>query len=400
MNFQERKRYLDLIMKRFYPIGGDKSGGVTRLGYTREEDLMHRELEEIAREEGFLVEVDEVGNTFISIQPHPNYHLVGSHLDSVVNGGRFDGVIGVALGILLLKLIKEENLDIALKVVAFRCEEASNFMKSTIGSGLITGESFQDDFSQLTSMEGIKLVDEFNKRGYKQNPKTIEGLLTYIEVHIEQARVLESENKTLGIVKAIAGNRTLHVNIEGQAEHAGATPMGLRADALCGAAELILAIEKLGEDDSSSSSVVTVGSLTNSPNSINVVPGQVDLYVDIRDISNKSMDRLVLEIEEIVASISKKRGLSSKTKLISQYSAVSLDKDLSNDLLSMAQKMNIGHKSMVSGAGHDAMKFTKVAKTAMIFIPCKKGISHNPKEDAKTEDAVYAADLLMEYFKN
>lgn len=397
---KERQAYLDWLMRRFAPIGEDPSGGVTRLGYTREEDLMHEELEKIASEEGFLVQVDEVGNTFVSIDSYDNYHLIGSHLDSVVNGGRFDGVIGVAVGILLLKMIKEENLDIPVKVVAFRCEESSNFMKATIGSGLITGESFSENFLELTSMDGVSLVDEFARRGYSQNPKTIEGLLSYIEVHIEQARLLESEEKTLGIVEAIAGNRTLSINLEGLAEHAGATPMGLRADALAGAAEIILALESLGEDDSSESSVITVGSIKNLPNSVNVVPGQVDLHVDLRDIINESMDRLVGELEELLDTIARKRDLEIELKQVSEYSAVVMDEELRADLLSLAKEMDIDHMSMVSGAGHDAMKFTELCKTAMIFIPCKEGISHNPKEDAKVEDAVVAADLLFEYFKS
>ncbi len=151
--------YLKDIMDRFYPIGADEKGGVTRLAYTEEEDLMHIELCRIGKEEGFLVQTDEVGNTFLSLEDYDEYYLVGSHLDSVVNGGRYDGVLGVAIGVLLLKEIKKEGLSIPLKVVAFRCEESSNFMKSTLGSGLITEGIREEDFNNLVSKIGVRLKD-------------------------------------------------------------------------------------------------------------------------------------------------------------------------------------------------------------------------------------------------
>ena len=129
-------------------------------------------------------------------------------------------------------------------------------------------------------------------------------------------------------------------------------------------------------------------------------PGQVDLHVDLRDITNESMDRLVGEVEELLDTIARKRDLEIELKQVSEYSSVTMDEELRADLLSLAKELDIDHLSMVSGAGHDAMKFTELCKTAMIFIPCKEGISHNPKEDAKLEDAVVAADLLFEYLKS
>lgn len=391
--------YLKDIMDRFYPIGADEKGGVTRLAYTEEEDLMHIELCRIGKEEGFLVQTDEVGNTFLSLEDYDEYYLVGSHLDSVVNGGRYDGVLGVAIGVLLLKEIKKEGLSIPLKVVAFRCEESSNFMKSTLGSGFITEGIREEDFNNLVSKIGVRLKDIFEDRGYNTSPEKIKGVKSYLEVHIEQGRILENENIKIGIVDAIAGNIRLKVNIKGLAEHSGATPMNLRKDALCGASEIILGIEKIAQGGFNGSAVATVGVIDAYPGSINVVPGEVEFSIDIRDRSNKSMEDLKLKIEEIINKVCNKRGLSFNIQFVSSSDAVVLDEELNNRLSNIATKLGIKHKIMSSGAGHDAMKFANLTKTGMIFIPCKDGISHNPKEYAKVEDAVYGAMIILDYLK-
>lgn len=399
MNLEESANYLGYVMSRFYPIGADENGGVTRLAYTKEEDQMHDEFSRIGKEEGYLVKTDEVGNTFLSIDEYEEYHLVGSHLDSVVNGGRFDGVLGVAVGLLLLKIVKEKGLKIPLKVAAFRCEESSNFMKSTLGSALITGEYNPKNFETLKSRNGEKLGEIFANRGYCESPQKIRGMKSYLELHIEQGRILENENLKIGIVTAIAGNIRLHVRIKGVAEHSGATPMNLRQDALCGASEIILGIEKIGQGDFTRSAVATVGVIENYPNSINVVPGEVALSVDIRDGDTTNMENIRIQTEKLIDKVCRERSLSYDLQLISSTEAVKLDKELNEELSGIAEKLGIVHKIMPSGAGHDAMKFANITKSGMIFIPCRGGISHNPEEDAKVEDAALGARIILEYLK-
>lgn len=399
MELQESISYLEDIMERFFQIGMDINGGVTRLGYTNEEDLMHEEFSKIGKQEGYLIETDEVGNTFLSIEDHKEYHLVGSHLDSVINGGRYDGVIGVATGLLLLKIIKENNLHIPLKIAAFRCEESSNFMKSTIGSGLITEGINENVFNNLISRSGIGLKDIFDKRGYSRFPKQISGIKSYLELHIEQGRILESEDMRIGIVDAIAGNIRLKVKIEGLAEHSGGTPMDLRRDALCGVAEIILGVEEIAKRDSKSSAVATVGAIENYPNSVNVIPGEVEFSIDIRDKSNREMEKLRIEVENFINRVCKRRKLCFNIKLVSTSDAVVLDEELRDELSSIATKLGIPHRKISSGAGHDAMKFSNLTKTGMIFIPCKDGISHNPKEHAEVEDAAYGTMIILNYLK-
>lgn len=399
MNLKESILYLEYIMNRFYPIGDDGHGGVTRLAYTEVEDLMHKEFTEIGLEEGYHVEVDEVGNTFISIGEHDEYYLIGSHLDSVINGGRFDGVLGVAIGLLLLKRIQKENLNIPLKVVALRCEESSNFMKATLGSSLITGEYNPEDFINLKSREGKSLGEIFKERGYNQTPEVIKGIKAYLELHIEQGRILENEGLPIGIVSVIAGNTRFKVSIKGIAEHSGATPMNIRQDALCGASEIILGIEKIGQGDFTSTAVTTVGVLENHPNSLNVIPGEVEFSVDIRDGDNENIERLRLDIHQMIKEVCDRRNLLYNIEFLSSSSAVHLGKQLAEELSTISTKLNIKHKIMPSGAGHDAMKFAKIASTGMIFVPCKGGISHNPMEDANLKDAAIGADIIFHYIK-
>jgi len=391
----EAAKYLRYIMDRFYPIGEDRSGGVTRLAYTEAEDQMHDELIKIGQEEGYKVEIDEVGNTFLSINKPDNYYLIGSHLDSVVNGGRYDGVLGVAAGLLLLKRIKESDFKIPLKVVAFRCEESANFMKATLGSSLITGEYDPKDFN-LKSKTGKALGQVFKERGYNPKPEIIKGVLAYLELHIEQGRVLETENLRIGVVSSIAGNTRFKVNIEGLAEHSGATPMNIRKDALCDAAEIILGIEKIGQEEYTAA---TVGVIENHPNSLNVIPGNVELVVDIRDNDNEKIEKVRLKIYKLIEDVCNRRDSRYSIEFLSSSEAVQLDKGIQAELSKIATGLGIKHKVMTSGAGHDAMKLAKVTKAGMLFIPCKNGISHNPKEEAKLEDAALGAEIMFRYLK-
>jgi len=391
----EAAKYLRYIMDRFYAIGEDESGGVTRLAYTEVEDQMHNELIKIGQEEGYKVEIDEVGNTFLSIDKPNNYYLIGSHLDSVVNGGRYDGVLGVAAGLLLLKRVKESNLKIPLKVVAFRCEESVNFMKATLGSSLITGE-YDPRVFNLKSKTGKTLGQIFRERGYNQKPEIIKGVSAYLELHIEQGRILETENLRIGIVSSIAGNTRFKVKLEGLAEHSGATPMNIRRDALCDAAEIILGIERIGREENTAA---TVGVIENHPNSLNVIPGKVELVVDIRDNDNENIERIRLKIYKLIEDVCNRRDSRYSIEFLSSSEAVQLDKVIQAELSKIATDLGIEHKVLASGAGHDAMKLAKITKAGMIFIPCKSGISHNPKEEANLEDAALGAEILFCHLK-
>lgn len=385
--------------KRLYPIGIDKNGGVTRLGYTREEDVMHGAIRNFARELGLKYSSDEVGNTYIFQENYSEYFLIGSHLDSVINGGRYDGVAGVLSGLLILKWIKENNLNIPVKLVAFRCEESSAFGIATVGSSLITHKLSIEKMKQAKNHEGISLYEVLLKRGHNPQCKKIEGMLGYFELHIEQGRVLEVMEKQAGIVEAIASATRYWLTIYGRQDHSGATPMGMRKDALCATAEIVTELEKVANEEAEHKTVGTIGYIVNAPNAFNVVSGEVKMGIDIRGIDWESIKRVDKKITEFIDKVCHKRELKYEMNSISKDVPIILDEKLKNTLKQTADEMGIAAMIMNSGAGHDAMKFADIAPTGMVFIPCKEGVSHNKDESIKFEDVVMGSKIIFEQLK-
>lgn len=394
---------LEQIKKWFrdlYAIGTDESGGVTRLGYTKNEDVMHGAIRNIARKEGFRYETDEAGNTYISLGEYKEYHVVGSHLDSVISGGRYDGVAGVISGLLILKRLKAEGKSIPVKVAAFRSEESSVFGLATIGSSLITGKITQEKMEKNRNKEGISLYEILKQRGYNPNCKRIEGVKSFLELHIEQGRILEINNLKLGVVNCIAAPTRYWLTIEGRQDHTGATPMNYRLDALCSASEIILKLEELAKSEMHLKTVGTVGLLENAPNAFNVISGKVRLGIDIRGIDKESIQRVADGIEMEIERICKKRNLPYHLELISKEDPVKMDETLQNELIKVIEAKNEEYMIMPSGAGHDAMKFADIAPTAMLFIPCKEGVSHNKQEEIDFEHLLLGTQVIYETLKN
>ncbi len=389
------KRWFDYL----YSIGADETGGVTRLGYTKNEDVMHGAIRNFAREMGLKYSSDEVGNTYVYEKNYSEYYLIGSHLDSVISGGKYDGVVGVLAGLLILKWIKENNLNIPLKVVAFRCEESSSFGIATVGSGLITKKLQIEKMKKVKNTEGVSLYEALRFRGYNPECRKIEGVLNYFELHIEQGRILEDEGLKIGIINSIAAATRYWLTIDGRQDHSGATPMGMRQDALCAAGEIIIELENIAKRESVHSSVGTVGYLGNYPNAFNVVSGRVKMGLDIRGVEKDSIDRIDDEIVKFVDEVCKKRNLNYELDNISKAIPVKLDENLKNELSEVATKLGIEHKIMNSGAGHDAMKFWDIAPTGMVFIPCRDGVSHNKAEDIDYEDIILGSKIIFEELK-
>lgn len=389
------KRWFDYL----YSIGADETGGVTRLGYTKNEDVMHGAIRNFAREMGLKYSSDEVGNTYVYEEDYSEYYLIGSHLDSVISGGRYDGVVGVLAGLLILKWIKDNKLNIPLKVVAFRCEESSSFGIATVGSGLMTKKLQIEKMKKVKNTEGVSLYEALKFRGYNPECKKIEGVLNYFELHIEQGRILEDEGLKIGIINSIAAATRYWLTIDGRQDHSGATPMGMRQDALCAAGEIIIELEKIAKRESVHSSVGTVGYLGNYPNAFNVVPGRVKMGLDIRGVDKDSIDRIDDEIVKFVDEVCKKRDLNYELDNISKAIPVKLDENLKNKLSEVATKLGIEHKIMNSGAGHDAMKFWDIAPTGMLFIPCRDGVSHNKAEEIDYEDIILGSKIIFEELK-
>lgn len=394
--------YVEHLFEAFYPVGSCRSGGVTRLGYTEEEDAMHRIFRELGAEKGYESYEDQVGNTYVyerTSDKNSKYTLIASHLDSVVDGGRYDGVAGVMAGLLILNWARRDGVNLPIRVGAMRCEESSNFGRSTIGSGLITGEVYKHDIGAAVNRRQTSLREVFAERGYSLTPEKIQNLREYIELHIEQGRVLEEYGEEIGVVRTIVGPRRFQIHIHGCAEHSGATPMGMRADALCAAAEIILEIESIGKSESVHQSVATVGTIGNLPNALNVIPGEVEMGVDMRGIDPESLDRMEQQIKESCKRICGKRKLQYFREKTSDIPPIGMDPELQDRLVEAAGKLGLSHRRMISGAGHDAMSFTHICPTAMIFIPCRRGISHNKKEFASIEAICSGAKVIYQYLR-
>ena len=379
-------------------IGINEDGSFSRLGYTDIEDKMIEAVVKIGEEYGLKHYADEVGNTFIyNGSGDGDYTLIGSHVDSVVQGGKFDGVAGVLAGLLILKKIEEQKLNIPVKVGIFRMEESSVFGIASVGSKLITGNLDEASLKKATNAKGVSLYNIMTERGYKTNPAGIKNLKQYLELHIEQGRVLEAKGLPLGIVNCVAAPVRMWVKFTGNQDHSGATPMDLRKDSLVGAAELIVSLEKFGKDELANASVATTGIVQNTPNVFNVVPGETVLGLDIRGIDKASRERILQNIDRKTQEIAKERDLKCEVSRVSESSPVKLDEGLQKTLSKVAERLGIPHIVMPSGAGHDAMFFIDICPVGMIFVPCKEGISHNKEEHAKLEDIVTGCKILFDY---
>lgn len=391
--------FLVQAFKKINSAGKNSLGAVNRIGYSSTESKAHEALCSIAQDMGFIFRNDQVGNTFIN-PIEKDYCLIGSHLDSVPDGGQFDGVSGVLSGMLLLKWNKEFKLNLPISVCAFRCEESSRFERATIGSSLCTGSIKADDLCSIKDKDGMSLYDAIKNCGFKPEPYLISGIKKYIELHIEQGRVLESRGINLGIVTSIAAPTRFEIKIMGTQDHSGATPMFLRRDSLCAAADIIKLVETLGIEESKHSTVATIGYIDNEPNAINVVPGFTRMLVDIRGINKDSINYVVSALKKGTSDIFKKRKLNYTLIKISSEDPVILDDEIVKGLEDAASMENIKYYEMPSGAGHDAMELAKITSAGMLFIPSKNGISHQPKEYSDLADVITGAKVMMRYLKN
>lgn len=384
---------------RMHSVGAAQRG-VTRPGYSDEEDAMHALLRTFAAELGLTATEDSFGNTFISFPDAKSEGrvLIGSHLDSVPEGGRYDGVAGVLAGLLAMAEFKAEARSLPLETVAFRCEESSAFGLATVGSALFAGTVDPETLHIAKNADGKSLYDAMKEKGYTPDDSSVPSdIRAYLELHIEQGRVLEASGKKLGIVTAIAAPVRFRIFFEGRRDHSGATPMGMRKDSLCAAGEALLAVERCGEAESGFSTVATVGIIRNEPNALNVIPGCTSLGVDVRGIDAESVRRAAEAIRKEVAEIGRRRGVRFRFEEISSSMPVMMDPSVVEGLRSSAERLGADFMTMPSGAGHDAMKIAPYAPAGMLFIPCRDGVSHSPEEHAEIDDVFLGARLLHDY---
>ena len=381
----------------------DVGDGINRLAFTDADWAGRQYIVDRMIDAGLTVEADGFGNVIgykAGKNPDLPVVMVGSHTDSVPNGGNYDGVVGVLSAIEAVRSMTEDNVehDHTIAVVDFMCEESSRFGAATLGSKAMRGELTLDDLHRLVDKKGISIYEALQSRNL--NPDGIETMeytrpvKAFTEIHIEQGKVLEHEQKKIGIVTGIAAPERFYVTIRGNADHSGATPMNLRHDALCGASKIILGIEEIASMQEEPPVVGTVGVVEVVPGAMNVIPGAVKLGVDIRSISKVARDSVVTLIKEFIDVTAEKRGLSYTIEPVAQDHPVVMNPAMIREIEEAVKSVGVDYMTMPSGAGHDAMHWADDVPTGMIFIPCREGISHNPAELADMDDIVTGAKIL------
>ena len=390
-------------------IGIGDHGSVTRLVFSIKELRSRQLLIHLMTQAGLKIHIDRIGNIFgrwNGANPKAPAVLAGSHLDTVVQGGKFDGPVGVVGALEVVRTLKENKfpLPCPVEVVCFVGEESSRFGFSTLGSSLVAGVVQTKDLANAVDTHGTKLEDILSSMGiYRDNLSSIKrdpaSLKAYLELHIEQGPILEAKNKKIGVVTSIAAPTRFKVVYAGQADHSGTTPMEMRKDALVAAAHLIAYVEEIASQYSRMEQgrvVGTVGAMKIEPGGINAIPGKAELSVDIRSISAEAKTHVAGLVRERAQQIAGQRDLTVEILPIRDEEPVPLDKGLLPLIREICERKGIDYEVMPSGAGHDAMQMAKITRAGMIFVPSKRGISHSPLEWTDPEDICLGAQILLE----
>ncbi len=376
---------------------------LTRRFLTRAHAAALETLAQWMRAAGMSVRLDEAGNfigRYEASEPGAPALIIGSHIDSVQRAGRYDGALGIMLGLGCVEVLAavDRRFPFAVEVVAFGDEEGSRFPTSMIGSRAMAG-GFEVPVGNYIDSDGISLAEAFSNFGLdaakiSRAARMPGEVLGYIEAHIEQGPVLEAEGLPVGIVTEIASQLRMNVSVKGAAGHAGTTPMEMRRDALVAAAEAILALEDIASAGSRGL-VATVGKIEVLPASTNVIPGEAHFSVDLRAPDVPERDGAAASFHASLEEIARTRHVSIELAVHQDLPACKCDPDLSEILAAAIEDLGMPSFRLSSGAGHDAMSVAKLAPVAMLFIRCAGGVSHNPREAVEAADVDWAAQVLL-----
>lgn len=386
-------------------IGGTEKGGSCRLALT-DLDRQARDLfVSWCNNAGCTVRVDKMGNIFARRAGRDNSLppvVMGSHLDTQPTGGKFDGVYGVLAGLEVIRTLNDQNIETNAPIEAsvWTNEEGSRFAPAMVASGVFAGVFDLEYGLTRADLDGKTMGEELQRIGYA-GVEEVGGypIKAFFEAHIEQGPILEDEDVTIGVVTDAQGQRWYEVTLTGQESHAGPTPMVLRKDALVGAAQIIDEVNQIGLTNQPLA-CSTVGLLQVFPNSRNVIPGEVFFSVDLRHPKDDILSKMDQQLREISQRIADDLGLEMKFEQIWYSPPVPFDKDCVDSVRNAAEAAGYSHRDIVSGAGHDACYISRVAPTAMVFVPCEDGISHNEAENAKPEHLAAGCNVLLQAVLN
>nr|WP_222936302.1 Zn-dependent hydrolase [Pseudomonas proteolytica] len=394
------ERLWDSLME-MAQIGGTPKGGVSRLALT-DEDRRGRDLFVAwCTAAGCSIRVDAMGNIFARRAgrlDHLAPVLTGSHGDSQPAGGKFDGIYGVLAGLEVLRTLNDLGIetDRPIEVVNWTNEEGSRFAPAMISSGMYAGVFDLEYGLSREDKAGVTIGQALQQIGYA-GPHPVGGQAVHAayELHIEQGPILEAQDLTIGVVTGAQGQRWYEVELSGRSAHAGTTPMDHRLDALLGFARVVEAVNQIGLAQGAEGRA-TVGMANIFPNSRNVVPGRVFFSVEFRHPDETVLGVQDQQLHEAVARIAEGIGLQASVKQIFQYAPIAFDKDCVDVVQTAAAALGYSHRRMISGAGHDACYLNQVAPTAMIFVPCVDGLSHNEAEEIHPHWSTAGADVLLQ----
>ena len=386
-------KYQDIISQ----YGALPDGGITRLLYTDEWYDALKKLQSEMEKLGFDTRFDSVGNLFGVVRGTTDeYVSTGSHIDTVVEGGNLDGQFGITAGLVAINNLVQKygQPKKNLQLIAVAEEEGSRFPVVFWGSRNIFGIANKKEVERLVNSKGESFEEEMRRYGfdYKQNTEP-EPVGKFVELHIEQGNLLEQIKKPIGVITAITGQKRYDVNIKGEANHAGTTRMDYRRDVSLAYSTIVKeAIEKAIEMDDIL--VVTFGRVKYIPNTVNVVPGEVDFSIDTRHPDQKVLDEFTNWLENRMKEISENLGMDISINKWMDQAPVPMDDNIIETIEQSADEMNINYETMHSGAGHDSQIFAEHVPTGMIFVPSIKGISHNINEKTDIDDLVLGVELL------
>ncbi|MGA8584520.1 MAG: allantoate amidohydrolase [Roseiarcus sp.] len=328
--------------------------------------------------------------------------MLGSHIDTVRDAGRYDGNYGALAALAVVETLAErgERLDHAIEIVAFGDEEGVRFRTTLTGSRALAGTYPEDALDQRDSA-GVSMREALKAfGGDPERAGSIRrtGVAAFVEAHIEQGPILEAEGLPLGIVTAINGATRLEVGVDGVAGHAGATPMRLRRDALTAAAETALAIEARARSEADL--VATVGRFDVWPDATNVIPGHVQFSIDIRSPDDARRAAARIDLEQLIGAIAAARGVSVSVAIPHDASAFACDRSIIADLKKAVEAVGVPPRLLPSGAGHDTMVMGKLCRAGMLFVRCKGGVSHNPLESITVEDCALGLKALTRFVRD
>ncbi|QLK85373.1 M20 family metallo-hydrolase [Staphylococcus sp. 17KM0847] len=382
-----------------------KLEGINRLAFTHNERLAALKFSMYCQELGMHVYFDKIGNVIARKEGKYNdlpAVVIGSHIDTVPEGGQYDGLLGVVGALEVVRHLHDMNIvtDHPIEIIAFSCEESARFNVATVGSKYLCGMLNEEDMKTLKDAEGQTLLDVVQSMTSTDSNHTSNhnnnNMKAFLELHIEQGPILENKQKDIGIVTHIAAPERFKVQLTGTTSHSGSTPMPMRKDAMTCGAEIIVNVESIANQYHQDGIVATVGGVDVTPNTMNAVPGDVTLLIDIRGIDKEVRSTVAHEIKTMIEQITQNRKIDVAIDSLGQDTPVKLSESIANIIEEKAKLQNLNAYKMFSGAGHDAMNMANFCPTSMIFIPCKDGISHSPKESVTTEQIENGISLLID----